>query len=50
VGLDCPASSLQTQEQLGWRPTQASLIADIDQPTYFEANQKTFDQMAGATR
>jgi nucleoside-diphosphate-sugar epimerase len=50
VGLDCPASSAQTREQLGWRPTQASLIPDIDQPSYFETNQKTFDQMAGATR
>jgi nucleoside-diphosphate-sugar epimerase len=50
VGLDCPASSAQTREQLGWRPTQASLIPDIDQPSYFEANQKTFDQTAGATR
>jgi nucleoside-diphosphate-sugar epimerase len=50
VGLDCPASSAQTQEQLGWRPTQASLIPDIDQPSYFETNQKTFDQRVGATR
>lgn len=37
VGIDCPASSAQTQEQLGWRPTHASLIPDIDRPTYFEA-------------
>jgi nucleoside-diphosphate-sugar epimerase len=50
VGLDCPASSAQTQAQLGWRPKQASLIPDIDQPSYFETKQKTFDQMAGATR
>jgi nucleoside-diphosphate-sugar epimerase len=50
VGLDCPASSAQTREQLGWRPTQASLIPDIDQPSYFETSQRTFDQMAGATR
>ena len=50
VGLDCPASSAWTQEQLGWRPTQASLIPDIDQPSYFETDQKTFDQMAGATK
>ena len=50
VGLDCPASSARTQEQLVWRPTQASLIPDIDQPSYFETNQKTFDQMAGATK
>ena len=50
VGLDCPASSAWTQEHLGWRPTQASLIPDIDQPSYFETNQKTFDQRAGANK
>ena len=50
VGLDCPASSALTQEQLEWRPTQPSLIADIDQPSYFEMNQKTFDQKGGATK
>ncbi|HZP04969.1 MAG TPA: SDR family oxidoreductase [Terracidiphilus sp.] len=44
AGLDCPASSARTQQQLGWRPTQPSLIPDIDQPAYFEAIQKTFDQ------
>jgi nucleoside-diphosphate-sugar epimerase len=35
VALDCPASSAQTQKQLGWRPTQLSLIPDID-AHYFE--------------
>ena len=35
--IDCPASSGRTQEQLGWRPKHASLIADIDRPNYFEA-------------
>jgi nucleoside-diphosphate-sugar epimerase len=49
AALDCPASSAQTQEQLGWRPTQVSLIPDIDQPSYFEANHPTFDQV-GATK
>jgi nucleoside-diphosphate-sugar epimerase len=49
AALDCPASSAQTRKQLGWRPTQASLIPDIDQPGYFEANQPTFDQI-GATK
>ncbi len=37
VGIDCPASSAQTREELGWHPTQPSLIADIDRPAYFEA-------------
>jgi nucleoside-diphosphate-sugar epimerase len=50
VALDCPASSARTQEHLGWRPMQASLIPDIDQPSYFETNQKTFDQRAGANK
>lgn len=36
VGVDCPASSAETQEQLGWRPAHASLIADIKRPAYFE--------------
>jgi nucleoside-diphosphate-sugar epimerase len=35
VGIDCPASSAQTQEQLGWRPTQPGLIPDLDRPAYF---------------
>jgi nucleoside-diphosphate-sugar epimerase len=42
AGLDCPASSTQTQERLGWHPTQPSLIPDIDRPSYFEMKQKTF--------
>jgi nucleoside-diphosphate-sugar epimerase len=38
VGLDCPASSVQTQERLGWRPTsQPGLISDLDHMRYFEA-------------
>lgn len=35
VGLDQPASSKATQEQLGWHPAQPSLIPDIDRPSYF---------------
>ncbi len=35
-GLDCPASSAQTQEWLGWRPGQPGLLADLDQPHYFK--------------
>jgi nucleoside-diphosphate-sugar epimerase len=37
VGVDCPASSAQTQERLGWRPTQPGLISDLDHARYFEA-------------
>jgi nucleoside-diphosphate-sugar epimerase len=36
VGVDCPASSAQTQERLGWRATQPGLIPDLDRPRYFE--------------
>jgi nucleoside-diphosphate-sugar epimerase len=36
VGVDCPASSAQTQEWLGWRPTQPGLISDLEQGRYFE--------------
>jgi nucleoside-diphosphate-sugar epimerase len=36
VAADCPASSAQTQERLGWRPTQPGLIPDLDRPSYFD--------------
>jgi len=35
--LDCPASSKQTRELLGWQPRQPGLIPDIDRTRYFEA-------------
>ena len=35
-GMDGPASSAQTQEQLGWRPVQRGLIADLNAAHYFE--------------
>jgi nucleoside-diphosphate-sugar epimerase len=44
VSLDCPASSAQTRERLGWRPTQPSLLRDIDRPGYFEPDQNTSGQ------
>jgi nucleoside-diphosphate-sugar epimerase len=34
-GIDGPASSAQTQAQLGWRPVQPGLIPDLDQEHYF---------------
>ncbi|HWD00788.1 MAG TPA: SDR family oxidoreductase [Candidatus Sulfopaludibacter sp.] len=37
VGVDVPASSALTQERLGWRPTGAGLISDLDHARYFEA-------------
>jgi nucleoside-diphosphate-sugar epimerase len=36
VGLDMPASSALTQERLGWRPTQTSLMDDLDHARDFE--------------
>jgi nucleoside-diphosphate-sugar epimerase len=36
VGLDNPTSSKYTRDLLGWQPTHADLIADIDQGHYFE--------------
>ena len=40
-GMDGPASSAQTREQLGWRPTQPGLIADLDAEHYFEQTADT---------
>jgi nucleoside-diphosphate-sugar epimerase len=34
--LDGPASSTRTQEQLGWRPRQPGLLADMERGHYFE--------------
>jgi len=39
AALDNPASSKQTRELLGWRPTQPSLIADLDRPEYFQSRK-----------
>jgi len=39
-GVDCPASSAQTQQQLGWSPRQQGLIADLDHVRYFEAQKE----------
>jgi nucleoside-diphosphate-sugar epimerase len=36
AGLDMPASSAQTQERLGWRPTGPGLISDLDHGSYIE--------------
>ncbi|MDQ1451837.1 MAG: hypothetical protein QOK38_1703 [Acidobacteriaceae bacterium] len=36
AGFDMPASSAQTRQRLGWRPTGPGLIADLEQMRYFE--------------
>ena len=35
AGLDCPASSTLTQERLGWRPVQPTLLTDLERGSYF---------------
>ena len=35
VGLDSPASSALTRELLGWRPTRAGLLDDLEKGHYF---------------
>jgi len=37
VGFDMPASSAQTRQRLGWRPTRPGLIADLEQMHWPEA-------------
>ncbi len=37
LAIDCPASSAQTQERLGWHPTRPGLLADLGQGSYFGA-------------
>jgi nucleoside-diphosphate-sugar epimerase len=38
--IDGPASSKRTQEQLGWKPMQVGLIADLEHGSYFEAQKQ----------
>lgn len=39
LGVDSPASSVQTQEQMGWHPSQPGLMADLAAGHYFEVAQ-----------
>lgn len=35
AGLDMPASSIRTQQELGWHPTHQGLLADLEEGDYF---------------
>jgi nucleoside-diphosphate-sugar epimerase len=37
AALDNPSSSERTRQTLGWQPTHAGLIPDLDRPRYFES-------------
>lgn len=37
AAMDIPAASEWTRQALGWQPTQAGLIADLDRPRYFDS-------------
>jgi nucleoside-diphosphate-sugar epimerase len=37
AAMDLAASSARTQSALGWQPEQPGLLADLDQPHYFDA-------------
>ncbi len=39
IGLELTASSLQTQQRLGWRPTGPGLIADLGRAEYLSVVQ-----------
>ena len=39
--MDAPASSKRTREQLGWKPKEVGLIADLEHGSYFEALKQT---------
>jgi nucleoside-diphosphate-sugar epimerase len=36
AGIDCPASSKRTREQLGWTPRHSTLLDNMDHGTYFK--------------
>jgi|SRR5579863_8305482 len=38
VAIDCPSSSAQTRQQLGWQPVHPGLLEDLDHGTYFKAS------------
>ena len=37
AGLDCPASSTLTQERLGWRPVETTMVSDLERASNLES-------------
>lgn len=37
AGLDCPASSAVTQERLGWRPVETTMLSDLERASNLES-------------
>ena len=37
IAVDNPASSIRTQQDLGWRPAGPALLPDLDRDIYFDA-------------
>jgi nucleoside-diphosphate-sugar epimerase len=37
LGMDGASTSARTREQLGWRPSEVGLLADLQHGTYFDA-------------
>jgi nucleoside-diphosphate-sugar epimerase len=46
VGRDCPASSAQTQQRLGWHPVQTSLLDDLERGSYFSTQSPSLEKTA----
>ena len=44
LSVDCPASSMLTQQQLGWHPGQLGLLADLEQGRYFQFERSKVNQ------
>jgi nucleoside-diphosphate-sugar epimerase len=40
LAMDGPSSSRRTQEELGWRPSQPGLIADLEEGHYFDGARR----------
>jgi nucleoside-diphosphate-sugar epimerase len=48
AALDCPASSAQTQKQLGWRPKELDLLTDMKENGYFSLDHTQADDVLTA--